>query len=89
MLVDVLDRHRRQVRRFLTRAQNRAITIESAPKSSKKLLSDRHPLDTHHLSQHLGEGALGARAPSERRSISMVGASSRSTGKAPGASCTM
>ena len=46
--------------RLRTRAQNWAITIESAPRSVKKLLVHRHPLHVHDVSQHLGEGALGA-----------------------------
>ncbi len=44
--------------RFLTRAQNRAITIESAPRSSKKWLSTGTLPRTHDLGQHRGEAAL-------------------------------
>ena len=44
--------------RFRTRAQNWAITIESAPRSSKKWLSTDTRSTPHDLGQHLGEGPL-------------------------------
>ena len=74
--------------RFRTRAQNRAITIESAPKSSKKLLS------TDTRSRPITSASTSAKALSVLESeptalISMVGASSRSTVKAPRASSTV
>ena len=53
--------------RFLTRAQNRAITIESAPKSSKKLLSTdtrSRPITSASTSAKMPSRGLGASPPS-------------------------
>ena len=44
--------------RLRTRAQNWAITIESAPRSSKKWLSHRHVLDMQQVGQHPREVSL-------------------------------
>ena len=44
--------------RFLTRAQNWAITIESAPRSSKKWLSTGTRSTCMMSGQHLGEASL-------------------------------
>ena len=49
--------------RFRTRAQNCAITIESAPRSSKKLLSTDTRSTLHDVSQHLGEGCSRCSTP--------------------------
>ena len=57
--------------RFLTRAQNRAITIESAPRSSKKLLSTDTRSTLHDLSQHLSEDPLNRDRLNRDRSTGM------------------
>jgi len=74
--------------RFLTRAQNRVITIESAPRSSKKLLS------TDTRSTCMTSASTAAKVlsvlDSEPAPLPCVaGKSARPAVKTPGASCTM
>ena len=44
--------------RLRTRAQKWAISIESAPRSSKKWLSTGYVLDAHEVGQYVGEAPL-------------------------------
>src|SRR5687767_13389796 len=74
--------------RFLTRAQNRAITIESAPKSSKKLLST-DTRSTCMASASTSAKTLSVRDSGRASLTCLVGDSGRPIVNASRASCTM
>ena len=74
--------------RFRTRAQNRAITIESAPRSSKKLLST-DTRSTCMTSASTSAKALSVLDSEHVRMPCVVGESARPAVKEPRASCTM
>ena len=61
VLVDVLDRHRRQIRPLPNPGTEPGHHHRVRTKIIEEVAVHRHPLDLHDLSQHLGEGALGAR----------------------------
>ena len=74
--------------RFLTLAQNRAITIESAPRSSKKLLST-DTRSTCTMSASTSAKALSVLDSGRAPLPCLVGDSARPTVKASRAACTM
>ena len=61
VLVNVLDRHRRQVRPLPHPSAELRHHHRVGTKIIKEVAIDRHPLDMHELCKHLGEAALGAR----------------------------
>jgi hypothetical protein len=74
--------------RFLTRAQNCAITIESAPKSSKKLLST-DTRSTRTTSASTSANALSVLDSNQALLGCGEGASAKARVKTPAASCTV
>ena len=70
VLVNVLDRHRRQIRPLPDPGTEPGHHHRIRTKIIEEVAVHRHPLHLHDVGQHLGEGALGARLRASATALS-------------------